>query len=115
MNKEVISFLLKGTIPSNDNNSIQEARISNRKEKLKTSKDDVLNTEELAAKNRAIGAFAGQKSKPTIETVVRDLPKIRRNDRVTIKNIKNGESKVLKYKQAEPLVSNGEWVLVRKN
>ncbi len=115
LNKEVISFLLKGTIPSNDNNSIQEARISNRKEKLKTSKDDVLNTEELAAKNRAIGAFAGQKSKPTIETVVRDLPKIRRNDRVTIKNIKNGESKVLKYKQAEPLVSNGEWVLVRKN
>jgi preprotein translocase subunit SecA len=115
LNKEVLSFLLKGSIPTNSNSGIQEAKRPSRREKLKTSKDDVLNTEELAAKSRSIGAGAGQKSRPTIETVVRDLPKIGRNDRVTIKNIQNGESKELKYKQAEPLISSGQWVLVGKN
>jgi len=115
LNKEVLSFLLKGSIPTNSNSGIQEAKRPNRKEKLKTSKDDVLNTEELAAKSRSIGAGAGQRSRPTIETVIRDLPKIGRNDRVTIKNVQNGESKELKYKQAEPLISSGQWVLVGKN
>ena len=115
LNKEVLSFLLKGSIRTNSNSGIQEAKRPNRKEKLKTSKDDVLNTEELAAKSRSIGAGAGQRSRPTIETVVRDLPKIGRNDRVTIKNVQNGESKELKYKQAEPLISSGQWVLVGKN
>ena len=115
LNKEVLSFLLKGSIPTNSNSGIQEAKRPNRKEKLKTSKDDVLNTEELAAKSRSIGAGAGQRSRPAIETVVRDLPKIGRNDRVTIKNVQNGESKELKYKQAEPLISSGQWVLVGKN
>jgi len=115
LNKEVLSFLLKGSIPTNSNSGIQEAKRPNRKEKLKTSKDDVLNTEELAAKSRSIGAGAGQRSRPTIETVVRDLPKIGRNDRVTIKNVQNGESKELKYKQAEPLISSGQWVLIGKN
>ncbi len=115
LNKEVLSFLLKGSIPTNSNSGIQEAKRPSRREKLKTSKDDVLNTEELAAKSRSIGAGAGQKSRPTIETVVRDLPKIGRNDRVTIKNVQNGESKELKYKQAEPLISSGQWVLVGKN
>ena len=115
LNKEVLSFLLKGSIPTNSNSGIQEAKRPSRREKLKTSKDDVLNTEELAAKSRSIGAGAGKKSRPTIETVVRDLPKIGRNDRVTIKNVQNGESKELKYKQAEPLISSGQWVLVGKN
>ncbi|MDG2492579.1 MAG: preprotein translocase subunit SecA [Flavobacteriaceae bacterium] len=115
LNKEVLSFLLKGTIPSNDNNSIQEAKKPSKLEKIKTSKDDVLNTEEMAAKNRAIGGNAGQGRSSTVETIVRELPKIGRNDRVVIKNIQNGESKTLKFKQAETLISSGQWVLVGKN
>jgi preprotein translocase subunit SecA len=47
-----------------------------------------------------------------IETIIRDRPKIGRNDRVTIKHIVNGQNKTLKYKQAEPLINKGEWVLV---
>ena len=115
LNKEVLSFLLKGTIPSNDNNSIQEAKKPSKLEKIKTSKDDVLNTEEMAAKNRAIGGNAGQGRSSTVETIVRELPKIGRNDRVVIKNVQNGESKTLKFKQAETLISSGQWVLVGKN
>ena len=115
LNKELISFLLKGSIPSNEDNSIKEAKRPRKKDILKTSKDDVLNTEELAAKRRAVAAEAGQQARPTVETVVRNLPKIGRNDRVTIKNVKTGESKILKYKQAEPHISSGQWVLIGKN
>ncbi|MDA9638529.1 preprotein translocase subunit SecA [Candidatus Arcticimaribacter] len=115
LNKELISFLLKGSIPSNEDDSIKEAKKPRKKDILKTSKDDVLNTEELAAKRRAVGSGAGQQARPTVETVVRNLPKIGRNDRVTIKNVKTGESKILKYKQAEPHISNGQWVLIGKN
>tara|TARA_B100000767_G_C19778215_1_gene544077 strand:- start:1079 stop:4447 length:3369 start_codon:yes stop_codon:yes gene_type:complete len=115
LNKELISFLLKGSIPSNEDNSIKEAKRPRKKDILKTSKDDVLNTEELAAKRRAVAAGAGQQARPTVETVVRNLPKIGRNDRVTIKNVKTGESKILKYKQAEPHISSGQWVLIGKN
>ena len=114
LNREVISFLLKGSIPSQDT-SIQEAKSIQRKDKLKTSKDDVLNSEELAEKQRAIGAGAGGQQRQIVETITREMPKIGRNDRVTIKNTLNGENKTLKFKQAEPLLAKGEWVFVEKN
>ena len=114
LNREVISFLLKGSIPSQDP-SIKEAKRQGRKENLKTSKDDVLNTEELAAKQRAVGAGANAAQRQTVETITRELPKIGRNDQVNIKNTVTGENKTLKFKQAEPLIRSGQWVLVGKN
>ena len=113
LNREVISFLLKGSIPSQDT-SIQEAKRPARKAQLKTSKDDVLNTEEMAAKQRAIGAGASNTQRQVVETITRELPKIGRNEKVTIKHTVTGENKTLKYKQAEPLLKGGEWVLVGK-
>ena len=49
---------------------------------------------------------------PVTETIVREKPKIGRNERVTIKNVISGENKTVKFKQAEPLIAKGEWVLV---
>jgi preprotein translocase subunit SecA len=43
--------------------------------------------------------------------VVREQPKIGRNERITIKNVMSGEEKVVKYKQAIPLIEKGDWVL----
>jgi len=112
VNKEVISFLFKGELPSQNSNQIQEARtVSRPKENLQTSKEEIPNSDELSARSRAAGQTQGQRQ-PLTETVVRDRPKIGRNDRVTIKNIMSGESKSVKYKQAEPLIEKGEWVLV---
>ena len=108
VNKEVISFLFKGELPS-ENNSIQEARETKRKDNLKTSKEDIPNMDERAAQSRA----AGQTQRPQpVETITREQPKIGRNDRVTIKHVMRGENKTLKYKQAIPLIEKGEWVLV---
>ena len=111
LNKEVLSFLIKGGLPNQKEANIQEAKRITSKQKLKTSKDDVLNTEELAQKARSVGAGASQSQRQTIETIVRDKPKIGRNEKVTIKNIKTGETKIVKYKQAEILVRQGKWVI----
>jgi preprotein translocase subunit SecA len=109
VNKDVISFLFKGEIPQETANTIQEAK-ARRKENLETKKDEIQNMDERAAQNRAAGNT--QRQPQVVETIVRERPKIGRNDRVTIKNVMSGENKTLKYKQAEPLITKGEWVLV---
>jgi len=109
VNKDVISFLFKGEIPQETANNIQEAR-TRRREKVQTSKEEIPNMDERSAEARAAGNT--QRQSQVIETIIRDRPKIGRNDRVTIKHIVNGQNKTLKYKQAEPLINKGEWVLV---
>ncbi len=111
VNKEVVSFLFKGELPSGNPDDIQQADSVRRpKENLQTSKEEIPNNDERAAQSRAIGQNQGGRPAVT-ETIIREHKKIGRNDRVTIKNIMSGESKVVKYKQAEPLISKGEWVL----
>lgn len=110
VNKDVISFLFKGELPSGNTQNISEARQVSRKEKLETSKEEIPNMDERAAASRAAGQTQPQQQ--VVETIVRDQPKIGRNDRVTIKHIMSGENKTLKYKQAIPLIEKGEWVLV---
>ena len=110
VNKDVISFLFKGELPTETQNTIQEARQTRRKENLETSKEEIPNMDERAAQSRAAGNT--QRQQEVVETIVRDRPKIGRNDRVTIKHVMSGENKTLKYKQAEPLISKGDWVLV---
>ncbi|MGM5470779.1 preprotein translocase subunit SecA [Flavobacteriaceae bacterium LMO-SS05] len=109
VNKDVISFLFKGELPTETQNTIQEAR-ARRQEKLQTQKDEIPNMDERSAQSRAAGNT--QRQSEVVETIVRDHPKIGRNDRVTIKHVMSGENKTLKYKQAEPLIVKGEWVLV---
>ncbi|MEM9000496.1 MAG: preprotein translocase subunit SecA [Bacteroidota bacterium] len=112
VNKEVISFLFKGELPNENTNQIQEAKTARRpKEKLQTSKEEIPNSDEMAAQSRAVGQNQGRRPQVT-ETIVRERPKIGRNERVTIKNVMSGESKTVKYKQAEPLIDKGEWVLL---
>ena len=110
VNKDVISFLFKGEIPQETANNIQEARTRQR-EKVQTTKEEIPNMDERAAQARAAGAGASRQQQ-MVETIVRDKPKIGRNDKVTIKHVMSGENKVVKYKQAEPLIAKGEWVLV---
>ena len=110
LNRDTLSFLIKGSLPS-QNDSIQEAKNTPVKQSYATKKDEVLNTDQRAAQNRSVGANASVQ-KQQIETIVRQKPKIGRNERVTIKHLVNGSSKTLKYKQAEPLVNKGEWIII---
>ena len=109
VNKNVISFLFKGELPQETKDTIQEAR-ARKREKLETKKEEIPNMDERSAQSRAAGNT--QRQQQVVETIVRDKPKIGRNDRVTIKYVMSGENRTLKYKQAEPLINKGEWVLI---
>ena len=113
VNKDIVSFLFKGELPSENPGQIQEARQQRRaKENLQTTKEEIPNVDEMAAKSRA--ASQNQASRPTVtETIVRTEAKIGRNDKVTIQNVMSGEQKTLKYKQAESLLKEGSWVITK--
>ncbi|MBZ9629105.1 preprotein translocase subunit SecA [Psychroflexus sp. CAK1W] len=113
VNKDVISFLFKGELPQRDSEQITEAKQRRPKEQLKTQKDEIQNLDERAAQSRKAGAQASQQQQ-VVETVVREQPKIGRNDKVTIKHVGSGEEKTLKYKQAIPMIDKGEWVLMNQ-
>ena len=109
INKEVLSFLFKGKLPAQDESQISEAK-EQKREQLDTRKEESLNSTQQAINNAR--QHQTQEQQPQItETIVREQPKIGRNERVVIKNVMSGEEKEVKYKQAIPLLEKGTWVL----
>ena len=109
VNKEIVSALFKAELP---NAPVQEAQAQERsRTNYQTNKEEVLNSEEMAERAREVGQQASQR-RSVVETIVREQPKINRNDKVVIQNIRSGERKELKFKQALPLLNNGDWVVV---
>jgi preprotein translocase subunit SecA len=108
VNKEVISFLFKGDLPQQSEPAIQEAKEVRQKENYKTSKDEITSSESA---NREAGET---QQRQVTETIVRDMPKINRNDTVTIQNVANGQTQEMKYKKAESLIASGQWVVVNE-
>jgi len=106
VNKEVISFLFKGDLPQQQAPAIQEAKQVRQKENYTESKDEIVSSESA---NREAGQT---QQRQVTETIVRDQPKINRNDTVTIQNVANGQIQEMKYKKAESLIANGTWVIV---
>ena len=112
LNKEVLSFLFKGGLPQQSDAQIQEAkRMPTTPKGYRTSKDEILNTDEMAQRNRNVAAGSGGQQRNVVETIVRERPKIGRNEKVVIRNVSTGETKTVKFKQAEPLINRGEWVI----
>ena len=106
VNKEVISFLFKGDLPAQENQQIQEAKEVRQQDDYQLSKDEIVSSE---AANREAGQT---QQKQVTETITRDMPKINRNDNVTIQNVANGQTQEMKYKKAESLIASGQWVIV---
>jgi preprotein translocase subunit SecA len=79
-------------------------------QRVKATKDEIPNTDELRQRNNSI---ISRQSKNEVETIIRTKPKIGRNDKVTIKNIQNGDIKKLKFKHAEKLIADGSWQITQ--
>lgn len=110
VNKEVISFLFKGDLPSQNPNEIHEAKQVRQKENYTETKE-ATEINDGAEANKQAGQMASQRPQVT-ETIVRETPKINRNDTVTIKHVMSGKTETLKFKKAESMIASGEWVLV---
>ena len=111
VNKDIVSFLFRAELPTQAP-AVQEAHAPQRSnEHYQTNKEEVLNSDEMAAQAREVGQQASQR-RSLVETIIREQPKVGRNDKVVIQNIRTGERKELKFKQADPLINSGEWILV---
>jgi preprotein translocase subunit SecA len=111
MNRDIISFLMKAQLHdhneqtlSSENNPRPKQDFSN----LKAGREDVAQStrmnNEMAQQN--------QSGQPVKHSPVMVAKKPGRNERVKILNLQNGETKELKFKQAEPLINSGTWQMV---
>tara|TARA_Y200000002_G_scaffold4498_1_gene4037 strand:- start:449 stop:895 length:447 start_codon:yes stop_codon:yes gene_type:complete len=108
LNKELLSFLFKSNLPNNQGKIEDASTNSSKNNNYQTSKEESLNSDELAERARRIGSSASQQGQ-RVETITREVPKIGRNEKVEIKNNDTGEVKTLKFKQAEKLLLTDEW------
>ena len=109
INKETLSFLFKAEISVQKDSNIQQPS-GNMQQRVKATKDEIPNTDDLRQRNNSI---ISRQSKGVVETIIRTKPKIGRNDKVTIKNIQNGDIKKLKFKHAEKLIADGNWQITQ--
>ena len=107
VNKEVLSFLFKGELPSQSAQEVSQAR-EKKQEKVQLSKAEFSSPTQDTQTNQT-------QAQQVTETIVRTERKIGRNERVTIKNIATGEAKSVKYKQAIPLIDKGQWVITSEH
>jgi len=116
LNRDVISFLMKAQLPIGDG---QHQQASSRLQappkpdlsRLKESKPDLgeatQQNQQQAQKQQ--GGGQRQAPKPVPVSVGK---KFGRNDKVKILNLSSGETKELKFKQAESLIVSGSWQLI---
>ena len=110
VNAQVVSFLFKADLPAPDPQRVEAAQRQRRVvgREGRGVADGASDTDV----QRGVPNRAEEPERP--RTFVREQPKIGRNDRVRIQNIANGEVKELKFKQAEPLLADGKWVIVER-
>ncbi|MDO9260851.1 MAG: preprotein translocase subunit SecA, partial [Flavobacteriaceae bacterium] len=101
INKEVLSFLFKGALPSQNVANVLQAK-EQKREKVQLTKEEF---QERTQTHQT-------QEKHAVETFVRTERKIGRNEQVTVKNVLTGENKSMKYKQAMPLLEQGKWIVV---
>src|SRR5690606_19264018 len=101
----------KADLPVQAQPNIQEAKqVQQPKEEYQTNKGEIPNTDQA----RQQAQQAGQTQRPQVtETIVRETPKINRNDTATIKHIMSGKTETMKFKKAEIMLKTGEWVLIQ--
>ncbi|MET3732327.1 preprotein translocase subunit SecA [Moheibacter stercoris] len=118
VNKEIISFLYKGQLPTPDPEQIQQARQQVKQEKVETNRGEepVQQAQQPRQSSGNNGYFTSTSTaEPRGEvTAPRNVTKILPNDKVSIRNTQTGEKQEMKFKQAKPMIESGEWVLVEE-
>ena len=111
MNRDIISFLMKAQLHDPNEQTLSSENNPRPKQdfsKLKAGREDVAQSTKM---NNEM-AQQNQSDKPVKHSPVMVAKKPGRNERVKILNLQNGETKELKFKQAEPLISSGTWQMV---
>ena len=111
LNRDIISFLMKAQLPNEKESSTQsKMSVPPPKQdlsKLKTGREDLGQSTRQNAQMAQQNQGGMQKRQP-----VSVLKRPGRNQRVKVLNLQSGETKEMKFKQAEPLIKTGSWQLV---
>jgi len=108
VNRDIVSFLIKAMLPNAENATIRNAEVERAKqERTRESRQEIA----THAGQDAHDPSAAQQQQVKKEPVTAEK-KINRNEKVKIVHNTTGETKEVKFKQAEPLISKGEWTLV---
>ncbi len=99
MNREILSFLFKGSIPLQEGAPIRQATRPRRPDPVTTSGPGAPQAEGRSA------------APPRQQTVIKQEKKFGRNDMVNIRNLSTGEQKAVKYKVAQPLIETNQWII----
>jgi preprotein translocase subunit SecA len=110
INNDVVSFIVKATLPQSDG-AVQQGDNIPRREQPKTQTGRGTSPEQIPTEQQYHDPSQQQ---PKKREPVKVEKKFGRNERVEIQNIMTGEKKEIKYKQAEPLVDSGQWVVVNR-
>jgi len=117
MSKEVVGFLAKSSLPQQANvKASSQKQADENSGAYDNASTNERQPEQFAGSDGYAEAMANsgnqqqrQKRKP-----ITTAPKIGRNDKVEIRNMQTGESKTVKFKQAEPLLKGGQWMIVQQ-
>ena len=109
MNRDIISFLMKAQIYDTNDQAVTSSHQPQKQDysKLKTGREDIAQATQLNKEAAQRDQSGPVKSKPIMVT-----KKPGRNERVKVLNLQNGETKEMKFKQAEPLINSGSWQMV---
>ena len=109
MNRDIISFLMKAQIYDTNEQAVTSSHQPQKQDysKLKTGREDIAQATQLNKEVAQRDQSGPVKSKPIMVT-----KKPGRNERVKVLNLQNGETKEMKFKQAEPLINSGSWQMV---
>ena len=108
INSEIVSFVVKATLPEASETAVKQGDNLPKRNQPKTTTSRQGAPEQLSAQQE----YNDPTAAPEKKEPVRVEKKIGRNDKVSIQHIMTGEKKDVKYKQAEPLLEKGEWVIV---
>lgn len=103
VNREMVSFLFKGEVPDHHATDTVRQAHEPRRERIQLGRG--------ATQDTSPPQTGADQRREVTTTEPRSVTKIGRNERVQIRAITTGEVKELKYKQAQPLIEKGEWVL----
>ncbi|MEC9231943.1 MAG: preprotein translocase subunit SecA [Bacteroidota bacterium] len=109
MNRDIISFLMKAQIYDSNDQTVTSSNQPQKQDysKLKTGREDLAQATQMNKEVAQRDQSSPVKSKPVMVA-----KKPGRNERVKVLNLQNGETKEMKFKQAEPLISSGAWQMV---
>ena len=111
INNDVVSFIVKASLPQSEG-AVRQGDNLPKRDVPKTQTGRGASPEQIPTEQGYHDP--SQQREQVKREPVKVEKKIGRNERVEIQNIMSGEKKNVKFKQAEPLVESGQWVVLNR-